>query len=106
TDLNITWNFFADDCNIFLPTRTGKTVAFEKHQRASMDGNGKDHTETSDLKQLLASRCARTHGEVDEQQGAEPTRTKPGDQKTTTKVQASSRQGQEKSDGAREHDTY
>ena len=71
-----------------------------------MNGNGKDHDETRDLKQLLASRCARKDRQKDEQQRAQSTRAKPGDQETTPKVQPSPGQRYEKNDGTAENDSY
>ena len=71
-----------------------------------MNGNGKDHDETRDLKQLLASRGACKDRQKDEQQRAQPTGAKPGDQETTPKVQPSPGQRYEKNDGTAENDTY
>src|SRR4030095_12799739 len=70
-----------------------------------MNCNGKDHDETRDLKQLLASDCARKDRQKDEKQRAQPTGAKPGDQETTPKVQPSPRQRYEKNDGTGENDT-
>ena len=56
-----------------------------------MNGNGKDHDETRDLKQLLASRCARKDRQKNEKQRAQSTRSKPGDQETTPESPTESR---------------